>query len=192
MVDSPYEASSLRTIIATTPTINVVRSFANLCISTAVADKFGEDTTAKAVSTRFERMKKEPGWLTNNPSGSNGTPNGNGATTAKAKATPRKKKAPAGSSNSDDEEEFKYTPTKSAMNRTQGGRITKPKTPSKNGSFAGGMMPIEVGSDDENNIKMEHNGNGNGYAMPLDDVSDDEGGKFYEADNGYLSDGEAV
>src|SRR5271154_6656209 len=100
-----------------------------------------EGVTAKAVSTRFERLRKEPAWLTNSNSG----PNGNGASNGAAKpktATPRKKKnlGAAGSSNEDDEdifEEKKFTPKKSTLNKTQGGRVSKPQTPRKigGGSF---------------------------------------------------------
>jgi hypothetical protein len=166
---------------------------------TAIADKYGEDCTAKAVSTRFERLKKEPGWLTNNPSGSNGASNGTGNGTPKKTATPRKKKAAVaeGDSNEDDDEEFlekKFTPKKSALNKTQGGRVAKPKTPSKNNSFA--SMPIEVGSEeDENIIKTEPisnghaNGHGNGH-MEIDD--EDDGGQFYDTNNGYISEADQV
>lgn len=168
--------------------------FANIFF-TGIADKYGEDCTAKAVSTRFERLKKEPGWLTNNPSGSNGANHGTGNGTPRKTATPRKKKAAVaeGDSNEDDDEDFldkKSTPKKSALNKTQGGRITKPKTPSKNNSFA--SMPIEVGSEDEENIiKTEpiNNGHGNGY-MEIDD--DEDGGQFYDTNNGYISEADQV
>jgi hypothetical protein len=47
----------------------------------AIADKFGEQTTAKAISTRFERYKKEPHWnLTNTISENGGV--GKGPSTA--------------------------------------------------------------------------------------------------------------
>jgi hypothetical protein len=144
-------------------------------------------------------LKKEPGWLTNNPSGSNGASNGTGNGTPKKTATPRKKKAAVaeGDSNEDDDEEFlekKFTPKKSALNKTQGGRVAKPKTPSKNNSFA--SMPIEVGSEEEENIiKTEPisnghaNGHGNGH-MEIDD--EDDGGQFYDTNNGYISEADQV
>lgn len=187
---SPYESF----FIPVAAPISLADHFANIFF-TAIADKYGEDCTAKAVSTRFERLKKEPGWLTNNPSGSNGASNGTGNGTPKKPATPRKKKAAAaeGDDNEDDDEEFvdkKFTPKKSALNKTQGGRITKPKTPSKNNSFA--SMPIDIGSGDEENIiKTEHgtNGHGNGH-MEIDD--EDDGGQFYDTNNGYISEADQV
>lgn len=160
--------------------------------------------TAKAVSTRFERLKKEPQWqLTNSLSGSNGA--GNGIAPVKPKAAPRKKKnvAATGSSNGDDDEDFdekKPTPKKSTLNKTQGGRVSKPQTPRKNGSFNANMAAITVPSDDEDNImKREAAGNGfhrngsgygNSFAMD-DDAGDDDDAKFYEA-NDYGSEGDMV
>jgi hypothetical protein len=143
-------------------------------------------------------LKKEPGWITNSPSGSNGAANGAGNGTPKKTATPRKKKTAAaeGDSNEDDDEDFttdKKTPKKSSLNKTQGGRVSKPKTPSKNNSFT--MIPIEVVSEDEGSlIKSEPTGNGyaNGYGNGHMEVDDDDGGQFFEANAGYISDADQV
>jgi len=132
--------------------------------------------------------------------GNNGASNGtNSGPPVKPKATPRKKKAlaVAGSSNEDDDEEFdekKPTPKKSNLNKTQGGRISKPQTPRKNGSFNANMSAITVPSDDEDNIlKHEHagnsfhrNGNGNSYGNSFamdDDAGEDDGAQYYEAND---------
>ncbi len=159
--------------------------------------------TGKAVSTRFERLKKEAHWdLTNSIAGNNSASNGNsnGNTPVKPKATPRKKKpvAAAGSSNEDDDEDFdekKATTKKSNLNKTQGGRVSKPQTPRKNGSFNANMAAITVVSDDENHIiKCEtagsgfsRNANGNGYGNSFvamdDDAGEDDGAVYYEANN---------
>jgi len=167
-----------------------------------IADKYGEDVTAKAVSTRFERLKKEPQWqLTNSLSGSNGASNGNAP--VKPKAAPRKKKNidAAGSCNEDDDEDFdekKPSPKKSTLNKTQGGRVSKPQTPRKNGSFNANMAAITVPSDDEDTI-IKHEaasngfgrkGYGNSFAVD-DDAGEDDGAEFYEA-NDYGSEGDMV
>jgi hypothetical protein len=159
--------------------------------------------TAKAVSTRFERLKKEPQWqLTNSLSGSNGA--SNGSTPVKQKAAPRKKKnvGATGSSNEDDDEDFekKPTPKKSTLNKTQGGRVSKPQTPRKNGSFNANMAAITVPSDDEDHlVKREavgngssHNGNGYGNSFAMDDeAGEDDGAEYYGADD-YGSEGDMV
>lgn len=88
------------------------------------------------------------------------------------------------------------------MNKTQGGRVSKPQTPRKNGSLSANMSAITVPSDDEDNIiKHEHagngshrNGNGNGYGNSFamdDDAGEDDGAQYYET-NGYFSEGDMV
>ena len=159
--------------------------------------------TAKAVSTRFERLKKEPQWqLTNSLSGSNGASNGN--TPVKPKAVRRKKKnvGATGSSNEDDDEDFdekKSILKKSTLNKTQGGRVSKPQTPRKNGSFNANMAAMTVPSDDEDIIKSEaagngysRNGNGYGNSFPMDDDAGEGDGAEYYGVNGYGSEGDMV
>jgi hypothetical protein len=171
------------------------------CRILAIADKYGEGTTAKAVSTRFERLKKEPEWnLANSLSASNGNGAGANGTPAKTK-TPRKPKNPAsaaaaapGSSNEDDDETFekKPTPRKSNLNKTQGGRVSKPQTPRKNGagsSFNTQTAAINLASDDEDdevNFKQELAANGNGDTEAMNE----DGGDIYNT--GYQSDGDMV
>jgi hypothetical protein len=155
--------------------------------------------TAKAVSTRFERLKKEPQWqLTNSLSGSNGSSNGNAP--AKPKAAPRKKN---GISNEDDDEDFdekRPIPKKSTLNKTQGGRVSKPQTPRKNGSFNANMAAIIVPSDEEDNFikheaagnELHRNGHGYGNSFAMDDYDgEDDGVEFHEA-NDYASEGDMV
>jgi hypothetical protein len=141
--------------------------------------------------------------MAGNNGASNG--NGNGVASPKPKATPRKKKAfaAAGGSNEDDDEDFdekKPTPKKSTLNKTQGGRVSKPQTPRKNGSFNTNMAAISVPSDDEGDIiKSEHigngfhrNGNRHGYgnSFAMDDAGDD-GAEYYET-NDYGSEGDMI
>lgn len=150
-------------------------SYTNFFI--AIADKYGEGTTAKAVSTRFERLKKEPSWLTNGISGNNGTPPkvraNNGVRRAKNAA------ASGEQANSDDEEvpvtPTKKTPKKEPINRTQAGRVTKARTQQK----ALQSIYVESDNDDEDIIKTETNGGDYHYG----DGIDVEAGPFYDADD---------
>jgi hypothetical protein len=135
-------------------------------------------------------LKKEPEWnLANSLSASNG--NGANGTPVKSK-TPRKPKNVGGGGavalggNDDDDETFddskKPTPKKTNLNKTQGGRVSKPQTPRKNGansSFNTQTAAIALISDDEDeaNVKQEH-----GEAM------EDDGGDTYNT--GYQPEGD--
>jgi hypothetical protein len=87
------------------------------------------------------------------------------------------------------------------LNKTQGGRVSKPQTPRKNESFNASMAAITVPSDDEDNIikceaagngySRNGNGYGNSFTMDADDGGDDDGAQYYEA-NGYASEGDMV
>jgi hypothetical protein len=175
----------------------------------AIADKYGEDTTAKAVSTRFERLKKEPDWL-----GNDGVSRTNNKI-AGPKSTPRKtnkpKKSAAGKGNSEegdnnsDDEELENTPTKAKglLNKTQGGRVTKTQSPKKsfNGSFNGNGAathpydldinqadPYAVKQESRTDAQFDNNGsypnfgyheNGNEIAMEEE--------RFYDPHESYLT-----
>lgn len=124
-------------------------------------------------------MKKETAWdLTNPMTGNDAT-----AGTTPKKATPRKR-APNGSAkknmaasveDGDDEEaSFEETPTKkkSTLNKTQGGRVTKPRANgrAKVTNYADPETPDE--DEDEADlaaVKMEHHNpfssNGNGLSQ---------------------------
>ena len=135
-----------------------------------MADKFGQGATGKAISTRFERAKKEPAWDLS----INREADGGSAT----KATPRSrqpKAKKATSSNEDDEEEsnFDETPSKkkTPLNKVQGARIQK-----ANGSGRGRKATkidsyaeqedeeLEfVKGEDEVEEQYPVHGNGNGY-----------------------------
>ncbi|KAI9729495.1 MAG: hypothetical protein M1818_008518 [Claussenomyces sp. TS43310] len=93
----------------------------------SVADQYGDGVTAKAVSNRFERVKKEPAWV--------------GKGKANGKSTKAKNSDANGETGeeldedaSDDAEDFK-TPTKngkSLSRKVKEGRVTKKSTPRKN------------------------------------------------------------
>jgi hypothetical protein len=131
---------------------------------------------------RFERLRKEPSWLTNDSSagGGSGTP-------SKAKGNGVKKPKNAGNQgNSDDEEPIatptKKTPKKESINRTQNGRVAKVRTPRK----ASEPKPIYVDSDaeDDDIIKAEANGgDDDDYGGNMEMDGDDADGPFYDADD---------
>lgn len=124
----------------------------SLTSSVAIASNYGEGTSAKAVSTYFERAKKDPQWNLANTIAENG--NGGGSA-VKPKATPRKRTPAKGkknlsSNNSDDDEEMD-TPSKpkSVLNKVASGRVTKPgRASAKKASYA------EL-SDDEDDGDMD-------------------------------------
>ncbi|KAF7944706.1 uncharacterized protein EAE97_005339 [Botrytis byssoidea] len=122
----------------------------------ATAEKFGDGATGKAISTRFERMRKEPAWNLHSPPGTNdslGTPK-----KARAQRTPKKsaKKAAASSNEEgDDESDLEMgTPSKKGspvkketINKVKGGRVEKkPATPSRAAKTG---IKSYVDSDDE-------------------------------------------
>ncbi|KAL3422932.1 hypothetical protein PVAG01_04679 [Phlyctema vagabunda] len=144
----------------------------------AVADKFGEGVTGKAVSERMVRMKREPAWdLTGT-----GEESGNG--TASAKATPRKRGTPKkkavahDDAGSDDEETF--TPSKKgALNKVKGGRVSKAR--GKNGN--GASMSL----DNDDIIKSEGGGYGDSqdFDEPLAEYNEDNYDIHGEAQTSY-------
>lgn len=142
--------------------------------STAVAREYGEGVTGKAVSTYFERAKKDPNWDRSRSAADNkiGTP----------KPTPRKrgpkgsaKKATTNNTETDDEENFEGSPSKKGiLNKTQGGRVEKHRNGrAKAVNYNEEDSADEEGGNDTPNVKMEAldfgnghivNGNGNGHA----------------------------
>ncbi|TGO42508.1 hypothetical protein BHYA_0007g00070 [Botrytis hyacinthi] len=123
----------------------------------ATAEKFGDGATGKAISTRFERMRKETAWDLNSPPGTN-NPLGTTPKKARAQRTPKKsaKKAAASSNEEgDDESDLEMaTPSKKGspvkkepINKVKGGRVEKkPATPSRAAKTA---IKSYVDSDDE-------------------------------------------
>ncbi|KAM0186464.1 hypothetical protein ACHAPC_004545 [Botrytis cinerea] len=108
----------------------------------ATADKYGDGVTGKAISTRFERMRKESAWDLNSPPGTNdflGTTPKKG----RAQRTPKKnaKKAAVSSNEEGDDDSDMEMPTpskkgspvkKETINKVKGGRVEKkPATPSR-------------------------------------------------------------
>lgn len=136
------------------------RTFANSF--TAIAREYGDGVTGKAVSTYFERARKDPSWQRTDSSSP-----GDGATPAKAKrggggGRGRGKKAAAptngngvtGGSGEDDDEEgnFDETPSKKApLNKTKAGRVTK----TSGGRAKKNINYAEDDDDEENMVKDE-------------------------------------
>ncbi|ELR08899.1 hypothetical protein, variant [Pseudogymnoascus destructans 20631-21] len=114
----------------------------------AIADKYEEGVTAKAVSTRFERLKKESSWLGNSTNGD--VPR---SAAPKAPRTPKKKvvKKNASDEDNEDDEELESSPSKftpkESLNKTKGGRVAKARTPRK----AAAAIPtyVESGAEED-------------------------------------------
>jgi hypothetical protein len=178
------------------PLNSLRRSIANFF--EAVAEKFGQGATGKAISTRFERAKKETAWdlsinrEVENGSAAKSTPRGR-----KAKVTPKKTM----DSYSDDEESnFGETPSKkkTPLNKVQGARVQKIQNGSGRGRKTGQVNYIEPEDEDFEEIKGEQEDedddnypvNGNGYGgheqMEFTDAfgGGDENETYYDNDNG--------
>ncbi|KAL5315806.1 hypothetical protein ACEPPN_016678 [Leptodophora sp. 'Broadleaf-Isolate-01'] len=111
----------------------------------AIAGSYGEGVTGKAVSTYFERARKETHWDLTKTAAENGA--GGSAKKTPAKRTPSKKKTAAvKGENGDDDESMPDTPSKSALNKVKGGRVTKTTTPRRN---AAKPVNYEESEDDE-------------------------------------------
>ncbi|KAH8805948.1 hypothetical protein F5884DRAFT_755497 [Xylogone sp. PMI_703] len=142
-------------------------------LRSAIAKKYGEGVTAKAISTRFERLKKEPhANLENSFNENESTPK-----SARVRGTPKSggKKAASvkmdsfstvdnmtqGTSEDDEDElyqSFPSTPSKKpSINKVQSGRIMKSKPPSRPGQ-AGGITTPYILDDDNDAIKAEMSG----------------------------------
>ncbi|TGO80595.1 hypothetical protein BELL_0004g00210 [Botrytis elliptica] len=126
-------------------------------LNIATAEKFGDGVTGKAISTRFERMRKEPAWALNSPLGTNDslgtTPKKTRAPRSAKKST--KKAAASSNEEGDDDSDMEMaTPSKKGspvkketINKVKGGRVEKkPATPSR---AAKTNIKSYVDSDDE-------------------------------------------
>jgi hypothetical protein len=172
------------------------RSIANFF--EAVAEKFGQGATGKAISTRFERAKKETAWdLSINREVENGSAARSTPRSRKAKVTPKK----AMDSNSDDEESnFGETPSekKTPLNKVQGARVQKVQNGGGRGRKTGPVNYVELEDEDFEEIKGEQECedeghypvNGNGYGghdqMEFTDAFGGGDGHeiYYDNDNG--------
>ncbi|RDW83019.1 hypothetical protein BP5796_04510 [Coleophoma crateriformis] len=114
----------------------------------AVADKYGEGVTGRAVSERFFRLKKEPAWnldLTENA-------DGGAVRTPKKARTPKKNKVAIAEDDEDDddENEFPSPSKKSTLNKIKNGRVSKP-SPRKGTNGLSSFMSL----DSDSTIKDE-------------------------------------
>lgn len=91
----------------------------------AIAKEYGEGISGKAVSTYFERARKDPHWNLSNTATENGVTPTKGRT---PKTTPRKRTVKK--EEDDDEDEGVATPSKKTpLNKVKNGRVTKQNTP---------------------------------------------------------------
>lgn len=159
-----------------------IESYANFF--TAIAREYAQDgVTGKAISSHFDRMRKDPLWdLTNNPvdgiAATPATPTKKAAPRAPRgsgkKVSPKKKKAAQDDEDEDDEESVtNESPSKPNLNRVQTGRVTKARATAKPKSI---YIESDAESDGETAIKQEipsmysapasngHASNGNGFS----------------------------
>ncbi|RFU25836.1 hypothetical protein B7463_g10504, partial [Scytalidium lignicola] len=154
----------------------------------AIAKKYGEGATAKAISTRFERLKKEPHANLENSFNENeatpksarvrNTPKSGGRKTVSTKleSFSTVDNMTQGTSEDDEDElyqsSFPSTPSKKAnINKVQSGRITKAKPNARN-SQVGGVTTPYILDDDHDAIKAEMSGfnmSGTSMADPYQD-----------------------
>jgi hypothetical protein len=156
-----------------------------LPISTAIAAQYGEGVTGKAVSTYFERAKKDSHWNVANSIEENG-----GANTK----APRKPRTPKSKKERVEGADESPTKKKTPLNKTQGGRVAK--TPgSGRGRVAINYAEDENEDDNEDiNLKGEHDeeaeddmaihANGNGHGMGNGDWSNS-GDVYYDPEDEY-------
>lgn len=100
-------------------------TLANDSSCVAIANSFGEGASGKAVSTYFERLKKDTQWNLANSIADNAANGGSARkATPRARKTPVKRKGAQGSDESGEGDE-ETPPKKGSMNKVQTGRVTK-------------------------------------------------------------------
>jgi len=175
-----YEASVrlLSAIIAAHPSLQLNYK--------AVADKFGEGTTGKAISTRFERMRKESCWdLSNTSSSIANSP----VKKPRARGTPKKKAASMTPSTEaenneneenggDDNSDYDVTPSKkAAINKVKNGRVSKPLSsrPARKTAAKAPTVYLEDDEDDDMvHVKSEVKSGWKEFDEDEDDIEMDE------------------
>ncbi|KAG0646543.1 hypothetical protein D0Z07_7656 [Hyphodiscus hymeniophilus] len=150
--------------------------------SSAIAGSYQQGASGKAISTRFERMRKEPCWdLTINTSagdGSKSTPNKR--TPNKAKGTPSEKMKTDVGSDSDAGDFF--TPSKKAsIKKVQAGRVSKTKSTPRSKSVK--SYAEEEDDEEEDGLAVKDEAE----EMTFDSNSNHDA---YEHDNGYTEVGQ--
>ncbi|KAI9647274.1 hypothetical protein NHQ30_003657 [Ciborinia camelliae] len=173
-------------------------------LNIATAEKYGDGTTGKAISTRFERMRKEPSWdLSTPPANTNkvlGTPKKRAPRTPSKKSA-KKTAASSEEANEDDDSDIEMvTPSKKgslikkeALNKVKGGRVEKkPNTPgraAKNG-IKNYNESDDEGEDDEVTIKDEYMG-GLDFGRAAEGDEDLLGGGGFTMGNGHGNGGDS-
>jgi hypothetical protein len=162
------------------------RTFANYF--TAIAAQYGEGVTGKAVSTYFERAKKDPHWNRANSI----EENGGSATKARKPRTPKPKKEKVDGDVDDSPTKKPKTP----LNKTQGGRVAKTPGSGRGRPAKNYAEPEENEDDNEDfHVKGEHDeeadddmavqhANGNGHDMGNNGWSNS-GDVYYDPEDEY-------
>lgn len=160
-----------------------------------MAEKFGQGATGKAISTRFERVKKESSWdLSINRELDGGSTS---KTSTPRKRTPKAKKAASSNEDEDDEEgNYEDTPSKKTpLHKVKGGRIQK----NGNGRGRKAINYAEADEDveeikgeiveDEHEVEMHENEHDNDLA---NGYGNDENGGYYPVETVYYDEEEEV
>jgi hypothetical protein len=163
-------------------------TFANYL--TAIAAQYGEGVTGKAVSTYFERAKKDPQWNRANSI----EENSGSAKKPRAPRTPKAKKEKF----EGDADDSPTKPKKTPLNKTQGGRVAKTPGSGRGRPVKNYAEPEDENEDDNEdvNVKGEHDNeaddddmavqhaNGNGHGMGNNNWSNS-GDVYYDPEDEY-------
>jgi hypothetical protein len=192
------------------PTSTTHQSTENLLtFSTAIAREYGEGVTGKAVSTYFERARKEHHWNLANTVEENGSASKSTPRKRQQKATPKKQavvKNGFGEEDEDDDVSSFETPSKkkTPLNKVKNGRVQKTSGRSRSGPTTYAEPPDSEDEDEQDgNVKIEHmdnvgdeyevhhgngyeNGNGHNYDEDMGSSGyanemEDDGDKYYDA-----------
>lgn len=115
----------------------------------AIASSYGEGASGKAVSTYFERVKKDNQWNLTNTIAENASNAGSAIKKTPRKKTPAKRKGGAQASDGDSADEEETPSKKSAMNKVASGRVTKARSATKKGKYAEPESDVEDQDDQE-------------------------------------------
>lgn len=181
-----YSPTSTFSCQETTPHVILLEPLL-ICLL-AIADKYEQGVTPKAVQMRFERLKKEPDWLGNDANGdsSSAAPKAKNPRTPKKKAAKKTVKEDDGDDEEDDDEAeispSKFTPD--AFNKTKGGRVTKARTPRKAAFKAPKYVQGDTEKEEEDDDNM-YDGENAGTVV-VKNESNDYGASFSNG-NGHAN-----
>ncbi|KAG9236713.1 hypothetical protein BJ875DRAFT_362080, partial [Amylocarpus encephaloides] len=136
-----------------------MREIKKMAKEMTTAREYGEGVSGKAVSTYFERAKKDPQWnLTNTIAANLG--GASAKTTPKKRGTPNKRKSTAAKKtaicdddDSDDEEQISPKKQKTVLSKVCSGRVTK--SSGRNASKVINNYDKETDENEEMGVKEE-------------------------------------